>query len=197
MALALLWARVQGLSGGRGGCASYECRFSEYVRQNGVRFVSPLEKVFRFEVFKKNLREVQTFNEAHPEVQLNLNDFGLLTREEFRRSMTNPDFLFVDEAGRRHHVNVNDPRNEEVIDQKILDTNAEALSAIQSEVEHQGKGNPLLLLEWDIENADKAVHLEMERLHDFLREHEARLVDRTELLDADGCESSSIQFRNL
>lgn len=176
-------------------CDSDECRFSEYVSQNKIQFVSPLEKQYRFKIFTRNLREIETFNEAHPEIKLNLNGFGLLTRKEFKQEMTNPDFLFVDEAGRKHHVNVNDPRNEQVIDQQILNTNNDALKAIHNEIKKNGNANALTMLEWDIEKADEAIQSELDRIHDFLSQHESKIEDQTELLDADGCRENIILGR--
>ena len=175
-------------------CQSDACRFSNYVRENEIHFVSPLEKVYRFRIFKRNLREIESFNQAHPEIKLNLNGFGLLTRNEFKEKMTNPDFLFVDVKGRKHHVNVNDPRNEEVIDEKILQTNNETLKAIQGEIYKKGKANALTMLEWDIENADSAVQRELDNIHDFLGQHGMEIEDHTELLDADGCRTRSVEM---
>jgi hypothetical protein len=152
-----------------------------------IEFISPLERVYRFRIFKKNLNEIKTFNESHPEIHLDLNDFGLLTRNEFKKSMTNPDFLFVDNDKTKHHVNVNDPRNEEVIDKEIYKENQEVLDAIKNEVLHSSNSNPLVMLEWDIEDANKAVDQELHKLHNFLKEHEHRIIDETELLDDDGC----------
>ena len=166
-------------------CKSYECRFSEYLKNHKITLVSPLERTYRFQIFKKNIQEIETFNLSHPEIKLDLNDFGLLTRREFKKSMTNPDFLFVDEKGKKHHVNVNDPRNEEVIDEKIYKTNKETLEAIKKEVKGKANGNPLVMLEWDLKDANQAVDAELERIHDFLRKHE-KIVDKTELLNADG-----------
>ena len=171
-------------------CQTYECRFSDYLRQHDITFLSPLEKTYRFRIFKKNLREIATFNESHPEIHLDLNNFGLLTRKEFKKTMTNPDFLFVDGQGEKHHVNVNDPRNEEVIDKEIYEGNEETLDAIKKEIEQSTNANPLVMLEWDIEDAQKAVDKELGQLHSFLKEHESRIEDDTELLDADGCKVS-------
>lgn len=156
-------------------CESKECLFSSYIKEHNVRFKSPLEKVYRFRIFQKNLREIETFNKTHPHIKLNFNDFGLLTRKEFKQKMTNPDFLFVDDNGQKRHVNVEDPRNQVIADQNILKTNTEALDAIKTHIAKKGRANALVMLEWDIKDADAAIEKELERIHDFLNQQESQI----------------------
>ena len=167
-------------------CKSLECQFLDYLKANNIKFISPLEKEYRFKIFKQNLQEIKTFNDSHPNIKLDLNNFGILTKNEFKKSMTNPDFLFTDDKAKKHHINVNDPRNEEVIDSEIIKENEETLKAIKKEVRGNYKTNPLVLLEWDIEDADKAVKKELKNIHNFLREHESNMNNDSEILDKDG-----------
>jgi hypothetical protein len=144
-----------------------------------------MERTYRFEIFKKNLQEIETFNLSHPDIKLDLNDFGLLTRREFKKTMTNPDFLFLDDTGLKHHVNVNDPRNEEVIAKHTVESNLQTLKAIKRQIAREGGGNALTMLEWDLEEATQKVDKELNQIHDFLETHH-HIQDDTELLDQDG-----------
>lgn len=166
-------------------CTTYECRFSDYLSAHNITLQSPMERTYRFEIFKKNLQEIETFNESHPDIKLDLNDFGLLTRKEFKKTMTNPDFLFLDDGGDKHHVNVNDPRNEEVIAKHTVETNVQTLNAIKRQIAREGGGNALTMLEWDLEEATQEVDKELNKIHHFLEMHH-HIQDDTELLDADG-----------
>ena len=42
------------------------------------------------------------------------------------------------------------------------------------------------MLEWDLEEADLAVEKELKHIDNFLREHESKIKDVTEILDKDG-----------
>lgn len=167
-------------------CTSYKCQYSEYLKKNDIKLLSPIEKEYRFKIFKSNLQEIETFNDSHPDINLDLNEFGIITKREFKKTMTNSDFLFTDEQGEKHHINVNDPRNQEVIDQQIYNDNEKTLKAIEKEVKTTSKDNPLMLLEWDIKDADKAVKKELKKVHKFLNEHESSMPNDTELLASDG-----------
>lgn len=181
--IALLISAARGLSKAPP-CKSLECRFSSYLEAHEIKLASPMERAYRFKIFKRNLKEVETFNLSHPEIKLDLNDFGILTRKEFKKTMTNPDFLFLDEQGRKHHVNENDPRNKEVAGEQVVDSNLETLKAIRRQVQRDGGSNALFALEWDLEGANDQVESELDHIHDFLRTHHVR--GEGEILDADG-----------
>ena len=89
--------------------------------------------------------------------------------------MTNPDFLFLDKQGHKHHVNVNDPVNEEVIDREIDYSNRELLEIVREDLANPslglGQRSRLRSVQEAAEETDFNVKTELRGLHRFLQAH--------------------------
>lgn len=150
-------------------------QYERFLQEHQIKSISPMEKEYRFRQFIRNKHEVDKFNRDNPDIKLKLNDFALLTKSEFRKSMTNPDFLFLDKQGHKHHVNVNDPVNEEVIDREIDYSNRELLQIVREELANPnlglGQRSRLKSVQEAAEETDFNVKDELRGLHRFLQTH--------------------------
>lgn len=152
--------------------SSLRSKFELYVKENELEFSSPIEKNYRFKIFCNNLSQVNEFNKKNPEVKLDLNEFGLLTKTEFTNKMTNPDFLFFDSEGKKEHVNVNDPYNEYLIDSHIDKENRKLINILDNEIKSNNnqmkKTNWIWKLENNLKEADEDAQAEIKQIELFL-----------------------------
>lgn len=158
------------------GQENVRAEFERFLRDHEIQFISPLEKEFRFKRWLENRQEVKKFNYENHGVELKLNDFSIMSKSEFKNTMTNPDFLFMGADGQKHHINLNDPVNQEVIDREIDANNRDLLGMIQDEISDPTLGlSDRAILSKIKEATEKSkinVEEELNSLHNFLNNHQ-------------------------